>query len=225
MIVTPHCVSCLYIKRQYVFLLRSDHVYFSNQIEFYLNSINLEFLFLHECTPSGLRQFLPTGSPLKMMKNAFHFIWRFVILLKRDSHTGFSLEYCKMFRNIYFEEHLRTAASWYVLVNFTAIRKLRRRPIQPSHFFIRGVFFARNLSMNLDPLKMWNYEIKRKARSLLTNQMKILLANILTNFTLHKKWSYPLRIFSVYVTKSAGNCYYRFCFHCYNSFAVLLSFS
>ena len=40
----------LYIKNQYIFLQRNDdlgfmsHLYFSNQIEFYLRSINQEFL-------------------------------------------------------------------------------------------------------------------------------------------------------------------------------------
>ena len=41
------CIN-LHIKKQYVFLLRNDdfifHLYFSNQIEFDLKSINQEFL-------------------------------------------------------------------------------------------------------------------------------------------------------------------------------------
>ena len=32
------------------------------------------------------------------------------------------------------------------------------------------------------------------------------LCILLAQFTLHKTWSFPLRIFSVNVTKSAGNC-------------------
>ena len=32
-------------------------------------------------------------------------------LLKRVTNTGVSCEYCEIFKNIYFEEHLRTAAS------------------------------------------------------------------------------------------------------------------
>ena len=32
-------------------------------------------------------------------------------LLKRDSNTVFSCEYCEIFKNTYFEEHLRTSAS------------------------------------------------------------------------------------------------------------------
>ena len=33
-------------------------------------------------------------------------------ILKRDSTQVFSCEYCKIFKNTYFEEHLGTAASW-----------------------------------------------------------------------------------------------------------------
>ena len=32
-------------------------------------------------------------------------------LLKRDSNTGVSCEYYETFKNIYFEEHLKTAAT------------------------------------------------------------------------------------------------------------------
>ena len=32
-------------------------------------------------------------------------------MLKRDSNTSVSCEYCKIFENAYFEEHLGTAAS------------------------------------------------------------------------------------------------------------------
>ena len=32
-------------------------------------------------------------------------------LLKRDSNTVLSCEYCEIFKNTYFEEHLRTSAS------------------------------------------------------------------------------------------------------------------
>ena len=39
-----------------------------------------------------------------------HLCWR-LFLIKRDSNTGISCEYCEIFKNIYFEEHLRTAAS------------------------------------------------------------------------------------------------------------------
>ena len=36
--------------------------------------------------------------------------WRSVTLLKRDSNTGVSCEYCEIRKNTYFEEHMRTAA-------------------------------------------------------------------------------------------------------------------
>ena len=41
---------------------------------------------------------------------------------------------------------------------------------------------------------------------------------MIANFTLHKKRSFPLRISSVNVTKSAGNSdIFRKCFRCFNS--------
>ena len=33
------------------------------------------------------------------------------VLLKKDSNLGVSCEYCKNFKNTYFEEHLQIAAS------------------------------------------------------------------------------------------------------------------
>ena len=36
--------------------------------------------------------------------------WRSAILLKRESSSVFSFEYCNIFKNIYSEEHLRTGA-------------------------------------------------------------------------------------------------------------------
>ena len=38
-------------------------------------------------------------------------VFKPLILLKRDSNTLFSCEICEIFRNSYFEEHLRTTAS------------------------------------------------------------------------------------------------------------------
>ena len=38
-------------------------------------------------------------------------VFRSAILLERDSNTGFSCEIYEIFKNTYFEEHLRTAAS------------------------------------------------------------------------------------------------------------------
>ena len=35
-------------------------------------------------------------------------------LLKRDSNTILSCEICEIFKNVYFEEHLRTTASKYM---------------------------------------------------------------------------------------------------------------
>ena len=38
-------------------------------------------------------------------------------LLKRDSNTGASCQYCEIFKNTYFEEHLRMTASGKNAVN------------------------------------------------------------------------------------------------------------
>ena len=48
--------------------------------------------------------------------------FRPAILLKRNSNTDVSYEYCKIFKNTYFEEHLRTPASgWSTLKWYTYI--------------------------------------------------------------------------------------------------------
>ena len=48
-----------------------------------INPVKYQFLvYLVKCAHSGLRQFLATESPLKMMKNAFYFTSKTLFVLK-----------------------------------------------------------------------------------------------------------------------------------------------
>ena len=46
--------------------------------------------------------------------------WRSAILIKRDPTTGISWEYCKIFKNTYFEVQLHMAASILLIVKLVA---------------------------------------------------------------------------------------------------------
>ena len=49
--------------------------------------------------------------------------------LKRDSEQAFSSEFCEIFTNIYFEDHLRTAASkmWVIRQDYKLLEDFRER--------------------------------------------------------------------------------------------------
>ena len=48
---------------------------------------------------SGLRQFLATGSPLKMMKNAFYFTWKVLFVLKISKFLSWEVKAIRQWKN------------------------------------------------------------------------------------------------------------------------------
>ena len=50
---------------------------------------------------------------------------------KRDSNTGFSCKHCKIFKNTYFEKHLRTAASDSSYILHKKLNKIIQEPDLP----------------------------------------------------------------------------------------------
>ena len=66
----------------------------------------------------------------------------------------FSCEYCKIFKNIYFKEHLRTAASWELFMRVLSKEKLSKFIKETVGYFL--MFLFQNA---FDPLwnKSWIY--------------------------------------------------------------------
>ena len=77
------------------------------------------------------------------------------ILLKRDSSTGFSCEFCELFKNAYFAEYLWTAGSETPVRLFKSIFFYRTSPVAASDSFI---FPACNFIKNEAPAKTFIYE-------------------------------------------------------------------
>ena len=103
--------------------------------------------------------------------------------LKWDSNAGVFCEYYKIFKNNYFKEHLRTTAS-----------QLRRIRDPVKH---RWWNFLQKQSMTFEHFrKTIHHRLPGSYISLFTKKM-------LNLFTLHKKWSFPLRIPSIKMAKPA----------------------